>query len=53
METTPLKIRNDGWQRVSCAANADVHQNNCTIKFRIALSCNAIDQELRRLLRFD
>jgi hypothetical protein len=51
METTPLKIRNDGWLRVSGAANADVHQNDCTLNFRIALSYNAIDQELRRLLR--
>ena len=32
MEATPLKIRNDSWQRVSCAANADVHQNDCSIE---------------------
>ena len=28
METAPLKVRNDSWQRVSRAANPDVHQNN-------------------------
>ena len=53
MEAAPLKVRNDGRQRVNCAANADVQQDDCAVELRIAFAGDAIDQKLGSLDWFD